>query len=137
MASLHIDKDLENLIKKIALDSMHPIGSLYITTTNDNPGNFMGGTWVQIKDDAYFKIVSSKPGILGGTSKSHKIPLSSMPSHNHVVKFDQSANGGTTWLKTGGNSGGPFYSAGYVENAGGGQAYYPYYYGIYVWKRTA
>lgn len=24
----------------------------------------------------------------------------------------------------------------YTDYQGGGQAYYPYYYGVYVWKRT-
>lgn len=122
----------------INTDLIYPVGSIYLSVVNTNPGKFFGGTWERIKNDAYLKIATgNSAGTLGGTSSDHKIPLSSMPSHNHSVKFDQSTNGGIAWLKTGGNSGGPYYSSGYVENAGGGQAYYPYYYQVFVWKRTA
>lgn len=115
----------------------YPVGSIYISVNNINPSEFFGGKWEQIKDDVYLKIVTSDAGKINGTSKNHKIPLSSIPPHQHTMLFDQSANGGTEWLKTGGNSGGPFYSNIYCGSAGGGQSYYPYYLGIYVWKRTA
>lgn len=119
-----------------------PVGSLYLSVTNVNPSQYFGGTWEQIKADAYLKIVSSNGGNLGGTSSNHKIPIKSMPSHNHGIETwygsDQWAYG-FIWSRAAGNGssnsiGGQVQETRYT---GGGEAYYPYYLGIYVWKRTA
>ena len=72
-----------------------------------------------------------------GGEKTHILTIAEMPSHDHTVKFDQSANGGTAWLKTGGNSGGPFTGYGYVNSTGGGQAHnnlQPYVVLVYIIK---
>lgn len=42
MATLHIANELVKAIANI----MHPVGSIYISTSSTNPGNFLGGTWV-------------------------------------------------------------------------------------------
>jgi len=122
-----------------ALLSIYPVGALYISTTNTNPSNFIGGTWTQITSDAYLKIVTSSAGSLGGTSSDHKIPITSMPSHNHAELFTKRYWGGTSSRNVVCDS----TDQTDLENVtttgsrGGGQAYYPYYYGVYVWKRTA
>ncbi|MBP3631082.1 MAG: hypothetical protein J6J23_06335 [Clostridia bacterium] len=120
------------------LNQIYPVGSLYITTNSANPSTFLGGTWEKITSDAYLKIVSSNAGSLGGTSSQHKIPVSSMPNHSHQVRYTGgSANGiyggmpGTSVNAT------PRYNDLLVAYEGGGNAYYPYYYGIYVFRRTA
>lgn len=114
---------------------LYPVGSIYMSVNNANPETFFGGKWEQITDDAYLKIVSSNAGALGGTSPDHKIPLTSMPSHSHTFG---------TWYN--GTSGSNTTVEGWstkkqekthsTSNAGGGQAYYPYYLGVYVWKRV-
>lgn len=150
------------------LDLIHPVGEVYTTTNASfNPNTAWGGTWVQLTSDAYFKIVSSNAGSLGGTSNQHKIPTSSMPSHTHTFTGGQSTtseNGSHThpvyndnnsgsndgfYITGGTNVGSQTYMAsegshthtvtasGSNENTGGGQAYYPYYYGVYAWHRTA
>lgn len=136
---------------KINLDFIYPIGSLYLTTSIVSPSVLFGGTWTQIKDDAYLKIVSSGAGSLGGTSSNHKIPESAMPDHSHVVKGSGYADtqditlGDSTWgwdygtiQKLGGNAkAGTHVIAANNASRWGKSAYYPYYYGIYVWKRIA
>jgi hypothetical protein len=115
----------------------YPIGSIYISVNDINPSEYFGGTWEQITDDAYLKIVSSNAGSLGGTSSDHKIPISSMPSHSHwyteyngnLTTTDQVAGNGVVSTRN------PHTES--TSDTGGGQAYYPYYLGIYVWKRTA
>ena len=98
------------------LNQIYPVGSLYITTNEANPSNF-----------------------LGGTSADHKIPIESMPSHSHMTPHGGGAS----------ETGVPFQTLGHLlyeptsgygtstTATGGGQAYYPYYYGVYVWKRVA
>ena len=138
--------------------SVYPVGSIYLSVNSTNPSTLFGGTWQQITDDAYLKIVSSNAGDLGGTASNHKIPLTSMPSHDHTVNGGShrhqyyntwriSAGAGTASSVSGMSEDGYSGSGNYtnydgghthsVSSSGGGQAYYPYYYGIYVWKRTA
>lgn len=120
------------------LNQIYPVGSLYITTNNTNPSQFLGGTWQKITSDAYLKIVSSNAGSLGGTSSEHKIPVSSMPNHSHKVRYTGgSANGTYGGMPGTSVNADPRYNNLLVDYEGGGKAYYPYYYGIYVFRRTA
>lgn len=126
---------INNIISQTLL-AAHPVNSYYMTDDSTNPSDLFGGTWEQITGDAYLKIVTSDAGQLGGTSSDHKIPLSSIPSHTHgTAGYTNTANTGSMYYKyaVGANS----YGSSNTQGAGGGQAYYPYYLGIYLWKRTA
>ena len=48
MATLKISSDLQNVIKKIVLDTYFPVGSLYLTVGSENPNITIGGTWSKI-----------------------------------------------------------------------------------------
>lgn len=48
MATLRISSDLENVIKKVVLDTYFPVGKIYITVGNENPNNTIGGIWQKI-----------------------------------------------------------------------------------------
>lgn len=132
-----IDKDNS----KISLiDTIYPVGSIYLSINATNPSEYFGGTWEQITSDAYLKIVSSKAGSLGGTSNQHKIPISSMPGHRHglITNTQPGVVSTNSWgVSTDIQGGQTLYEneqrMGYT---GGNQPYYPYYYGVYVWKRT-
>jgi len=119
-------------------DFVYPIGSIYLSVNATNPSKYFGGTWEQITSDAYLKIVTQNAGSLGGTSADHKIPISSMPSHTHNL---YGANTGENYPITNtGNDWAPTtrgWTKDCLTSTGGGQAYYPYYYGVYVFKRTA
>lgn len=41
---------MTKLNPKLLLDSIYPIGSLYINTTGTNPSTFLGGTWQSFGD---------------------------------------------------------------------------------------
>lgn len=141
---------------KTILDLTYPIGSLYISKENVSPASLFGGTWEQLTTDAYFKIVSSNGRKLGGTSDEHKIPVESMPTHNHIQRAEGAnyaefevfrgygdyqtgslvgnshrANGTQAVYITNGSQ--------YVHtwNNGNDQPYYPYYYGVYAWIRIS
>ena len=120
------------------LNAVYPVGSLYLTTNDINPSIFLGGTWEKITEDAYLKIVTTDAGELGGTSSNHKIPTTSMPIHTHTGLTGI----GLAFTGAGSDGGGIHLANGYdgriaTGSSGGGQAYYPYYYGIYVFRRTA
>lgn len=142
--SLVHQSDVDDIISQAvsnALLAAHPVGSIEINITGTNPSEYLGGTWEQITSDAYLKIVTQNAGELGGTSSDHKIPISSMPSHNHQTTFrgGNSGDGGNAPYAAGKvvgqNAAFNSYPDYWMGKAGGGQAYYPYYYGVYIWKR--
>lgn len=124
-----------NLTEAI-LNLVAPVGT--IVMSQNSPAGTLGGTWEQLEGDAYFKIVTSNFGTLGGTSSAHQIPIESMPAHTHGAYLDAansySASSGSIWFTTYKNT---EPNVAYIASAGGGQAYYPYYYGVYAWQRTA
>lgn len=130
-ATVDVEAQIDTAIRNI-----FPIGYVYISVDPTNPSTYFAGTWQQITSDAYLKIVNSDGGALGGTSNEHKIPIESMPAHTHTYR--QVANGDVgaasqssyqTSVRT--------YSSNNTGSTGGGEAYYPYYLGVYVWKRIA
>ena len=71
-----------------------PIGYIYLSTSNVNPGQFFGGTWEPIKDR--FLLLAGdtyKGGQTGGEAK-HTLTINEMPSHFH--------NMGILWGQKGG-----------------------------------
>lgn len=94
------NKDLENAIKElkkyvdqqspggVTLDSVYPIGSVYISANGANPNAIIGGTWEEFaigrtligydpSDDDL-----TETGMTGG-EKTHTLTIEEMPSHNH------------------------------------------------------
>lgn len=142
---LNIDEQLKTISsfgKKLAyLNEIFPVGSVYLSINNTSPAQIFGGMWEQITDDTYLKIITANGGVLGGTSADHKIPMSSMPKHEHGVRLATITGGNWTFVKNSAvvdkNSSGDIASGntGIASEAGGGLAYYPYYYGVYAWIR--
>ena len=127
---------LSNVASGVSFSDIYPIGSIYMSVNNTNPSTlFTGTTWTQITTDAYLKIVTSNGGQAGGTSSEHKIPVESMPAHTHTYTtyntIDVQRGTKDTNVKY------PNTSTGTTSSTGGGEAYYPYYFGVYLWKRTA
>lgn len=73
-----------NKLKAEAALAAHPVGSLYWTSSTENPATtFGGGTWVQIKDK--FILSAGDTYSNGGTGGSATVTLTSdqIPSHKH------------------------------------------------------
>lgn len=66
------------------LDVFLPVGSLYMTYLNVNPGNFLGGSWSLYSSDRYLRggNAATAAGSIGG---SNTIAESQMPPHIHKV----------------------------------------------------
>lgn len=136
------DVSLPKLINQI-----YPVGSVYITYNNNNPGNFLGGTWVQFGQGR--TLIGQGTGNDGSTSMSftanstggeykHKLTVDEMPSHNHqyyspVVQKVAASSSGSTY----GN-----YNKQYLigTDYAGGDGYHnniqPYV-TVFFWRRTA
>ena len=123
------------------MDNIYPIGSIFITTNTTNPSTYFGGNWERIEgrfllaaDDSTYKIGST------GGEATHKLTINEMPSHNHLVDYDQiwDGGGGTLTLGTTDN-GGSWASGTWVHNTGGSQAHnnMPPYLVVYMWKRIS
>ena len=117
-------------IDGIALvNKMFPVGSVYITATNTNPGTFLGGTWTQIAqgrtligvgtlgDDTY------AAGNTGGAARV-TLGINELPSHNHGgTTGNESANhthSGTTASAGTHAHTTPLSDGGYFQYSGGG-----------------
>lgn len=134
------------------LDAIYPVGSIYISTNDNSPQNFLGGTWERINGrfllgagDGY------NAGDTGGKA-THTLTTNEMPRHNHSLMAPFSyASGGSAMLLTvegkpivrstqqltpnvSGEAGGVT-----IDYAGGGNAHnnMPPYLVVYIWKRTA
>ena len=72
----------------ISLLSVYPVGSIYISENNTNPGTLFGGTWVAYGAGRTLVGVDTSQtefasvGKTGG-SKTHILTVDEMPSHNH------------------------------------------------------
>lgn len=84
-------------------DQFFPVGAVYITYNNNNPGNFLGGTWERFGQGR--TLVGEGTGNDGSTSMSftsnstggefkHKLVLEEMPNHTHYI-LDQPSDGNT------------------------------------------
>ena len=123
------------------LYNVWPVGSIYISVVNINPSEYFGGTWQVFGTGRCLVGIDTSQTEFNtiektGGEATHKLTIEEMPSHNHVVNFDQIWGwGGTTSLAT--TSGGPYAGGGYVKAAGGNQPHnnMPPYLAVYVWKR--
>lgn len=76
---------LINKAKTEAILAAHPVGSLYWSSQNTNPGSIFGGTWQQIKDK--FILAAGDTYSNGATGGAATITLTTanLPSHTHTA----------------------------------------------------
>lgn len=58
-----------------------PIGYIYLSTSNVNPGQFFGGTWEPIKDRFLLLAGDTYKGGQTGGEATHKLTIDEMPRH--------------------------------------------------------
>ena len=135
------------------LNAIYPVGSIYISTNNNSPQNFLGGTWVRIEGRFLLGAGSGYGAGSTGGEATHTLTTGEMPGHSHTVRvYSGVTSGGYSYVaKAGSNyvtststsvtASGASYSVGNIgtgEN-GLGQAHnnMPPYLAVYIWKRTA
>lgn len=148
----------EGVSSNLSIDSIYPVGSIYISVNATNPGSVIGGVWEQLKDrfllgagDTY------NNGATGGAS-THTLTASQMPIHAHnqnvisnygypnpFVGYDANIcdESQRLYITGGFVTGGTWVAKDGYQNqtnaVGGGQAHnnMPPYLVVYMWKRTA
>lgn len=87
---------LGDIVAPMFLNKIFPVGAVYITYDNNNPGNFLGGTWERFGQGR--TLVGEGTGNDGSTSMSfttdssggeykHKLLEIEMPKHHHSVRL--------------------------------------------------
>ena len=125
--------------KKILNTILFPIGYVYISVNNTNPGTIFGGTWEQIKDTFLLACGDTYANGATGGEATHTLTVDEMPRHNHAIEM---TSGGVAYQvervpfgnqSVWGNSNLP------IKPTGGSQPHnnlQPYI-TCYMWKRTA
>lgn len=84
MATLKISSDLQNIIKKVVLDTYFPVGSLYLTVGNENPNTTIGGTWTKLSGYYLYADTSiNNTSYTGKNTQSHALTTNQIPAHTH------------------------------------------------------
>jgi len=72
-------------IRRIMLDTVHPVGSIFISVNASSPATLLGGTWERIMDT--FLLCGGNgypPGTTGGSARV-KLETGHLPAHSHAV----------------------------------------------------
>lgn len=99
--SLHdlLDGITEKLSKALTLNSVYPIGSIYMSVNSADPGSLIGGTWERIKDRFLLSAGDTyAAGNTGGSADSVVV------SHTHEQKAHSHgfSNGDKVWTTASG-----------------------------------
>ena len=75
---------------------IYPVGSIYMSTVNVDPGTIFGGTWERLKDRFLLGAGDTYTAGDTGGEATHTLTVDEMPSHNHTVARGQNT-GTTNW----------------------------------------
>lgn len=126
--------------KKILNTILFPIGYVYISVNNTNPGTIFGGTWEQIKDRFLLACGDTYANGATGGEATHKLKIEEMPSHNHGYTRSRlffADPQGQNAIGYNNNIGQAIGAA--TTSTGGNQPHnnMPPYLAVYIWKRIA
>jgi hypothetical protein len=122
------------------INTIYPVGSIYMSANETSPETLFGGKWEQIKDrfllgagDTY------AAGSIGG-EESHKLELYEIPNHRHCI-LNHNSNGAN--LDTSpvllGEARTGWEGAAFTSFEGGGLPHnnMPPYLAVHIWKRVS
>lgn len=130
-----------------SVDSVYPVGSIYMSVAETNPSILFGGTWERLQNCFLLGASSTYAAGSTGGEAEHTLTVDEMPSHSHAFKVGsgdandylagsdnsygiKADNDGMTNERT--------YSGGLTE-VGGSQPHnnMPPFLAVYMWKRIA
>ena len=145
---------LSAFLRKIAgggglIDSVYPVGSIYMSVNSTNPQTLFGGTWQRIQGRFLFAADSKHAAGSTGGEETHQLTAREIPNHKHSINFykncapSSSVNDSVAIYPAYGYPEGNYYKYPYEEYTstmqGGDQPHnnMPPYLSVYMWKRTA
>ena len=138
-------------LRSVIIDSIYPVGSIYMSVLNVSPASKLGGTWVA------WGMGRTPVGVDGtqtefdtvektGGAKTHTLQTTEMPSHSHrAMMWGENSgnyfgvNGGSTGMWQFGYSSTGCDANFYTNRVGGGLAHnnlQPYI-TCFMWKRVS
>lgn len=127
------------------MEVIYPVGSVYISTSSTSPSSLIGGSWTAISGACLAAIGSSGVTVNSGYCGKASLTVSQMPAHRHNVDSYQrgiaqrlttaAGDGSTRWAFIASKQADLGWSD--DETTGGGEAFLPYSYGFYVWRRVS
>ena len=97
----HLNNNTDNLATEVSnlnhIDKLYPIGSIYITVTDENPSNKIGGTWERYSAGKKLIGVGNNGTTTynynnSGGSKTKTLSLDNLPAHNHSLTPEGTIN---------------------------------------------
>lgn len=134
------------------LDIVYPIGAVYFSRNSTSPASIIGGSWTQIQGAVLGAVGGS---VLSGYGGDTTISIDQMPKHKHSVKWSNDPDDEAPLSFNHQDYPCRHFDTGPVKRwasqvqegvaseglvvlpTGGGQEYFPYYFGVYIWYRTA
>lgn len=113
---------------------IYPVGSIYLSTNNANPGTLFGGSWEQIQDRFLLACGDKYTNGATGGEATHTLTIDEMPSHSHSLIAR------TVLMEAGTNYGTYIADGNYNTSAVGGSQPHnnmPPYLVVYIWKRIS
>ena len=145
-----------NTIFESVIDSIYPVGSIYMSVNSTDPGTLFGGTWQQIEDTFLLSAGQTYTAGNTGGEAAHTLSVSEMPKHSHLESAMSNYGYPNLWVGNDANHPENLYNGagGYVSGGtwtqatgwanetnerGSGSAHnnMPPYLVVYMWKRTA
>lgn len=126
------------------LNSVYPVGSIYMSVNSTSPATLFGGTWVELQGRFLLGRSSSYGNGSTGGAATVAISTAQMPSHGHTIRgWNIGANGAlpdtTPYNWVGYDRSGWYSVDSVISKTGSGSAHdnMPPYLAVYMWKRTA
>lgn len=120
------------LLRQYILESLYPVGSIYLSTNSTNPASKFGGTWEQIENRFLLGAGSNYTNGSTGGAATVTLTTSQMPAHTHTFTGSSATTSSASHTHT-------VTAKGSNANTGGGGSHnnMPPYLVVYMWKRTA
>lgn len=129
--------------KRILNTILFPIGYVYLSVNNTNPGTIFGGTWEQISGYyLYLGTGGTKTDYTGIGTQSHTLTENQIPSHKHIFwtpryYFSERDGGGDVIGLQSGSTTYIFQRDTSWTGGGQGHSHNIATYQVYAWKRVS
>ena len=117
---------------------IYPVGSIYMSVNEVNPGTLFGGTWEQLKDRFLLGAGDNYENASTGGEAATVLGINHIPPHSHGMTGRDVYSGGGSYEALCNESHGDGRED-QTRKTGGGEAHnnMPPYLVVYMWKRTA